>query len=259
MTSKWNAYCTTCALKLHSTGRRERNPLCESCTYLNRADRTRCEICDSNRPNKGFSLPSTDPTSILVDWTCEACTFYNPLRTDTLIYQLLTSTSNGKLLEAKRFLHQHPSLLNQCYSSTPRYTPFMIACKNGHMECVLYFLELGVDVCQQNAEGYTGLLLAGFHGHTQIVSLLIRETEGDQVYIQTKDGFSIGHMPKVYDAVNRGFSRLREKMAKIKRIMFDLMGDVSNNVLNVILEYCILAHLNASGVGEDRRFLDEDF
>jgi len=40
--------------------------------------------------------------------------------------------------------------------------------------------------------------------------------------------------------------------------MFDLMGkDTPNSILNVIIEYCILAALNATGVGEDRQFLDD--
>jgi len=47
-------------------------------------------------------------------------------------------------------------------------------------------------------------------------------------------------------------------MAKIKKLMFDLMKETPNSVLNIILEYSILAHLNANNVGEDRRFLDED-
>jgi len=34
---------------------------------------------------------------------------------------------------------------------------------------------------------------------------------------------------------------------------------MNNSLLNLILEYSILAYLNANRVGEDRRFLDEDF
>jgi len=49
-----------------------------------------------------------------------------------------------------------------------------------------------------------------------------------------------------------------KKMTKIKKLMFDLMGIVSNNVLNLVLEYYVLAQLNAKNVGEDRRFLDDD-
>jgi len=227
--------------------------------FLNRADRTRCEICETNRPGIAPLLPSSvDPSSILKDWTCEVCTFYNPLRTDDLIYQLLSSIAAANTLEVKTFLTQYPFLLNQHYSAEPLYTPFMIACKIGHMGIVLYLVELGANICQQNSDGYTGLLLAAYHGHNEIVTFLIRETHSDQLYKKTKDGFSIGHMPKVYNAVNRGFCGLREKVAKIKKLMFDIMGYVSNSVLNLVIEYCMLSHLNANGVGEDRSYLDEN-
>jgi len=50
-----------------------------------------------------------------------------------------------------------------------------------------------------------------------------------------------------------------KKWRKLKKIIYDQKPEMNNSVLNLILEYSILAYLNANSVGEDRRFLDEDF
>jgi ankyrin repeat protein len=63
----------------------------------------------------------------------------------------------------------------------------IIASENGHKDIVVFLLEKGIDVDQQDEYGYTALMWASLKGHKEIVQLLLHE-ENIQINQQDKDG-----------------------------------------------------------------------
>jgi len=62
-----------------------------------------------------------------------------------------------------------------------KFTPFIIACANGHVECVEELLSTsGVDVNEgELTKGYTGLFIAVLYGRIDVVRLLVTVRELD--------------------------------------------------------------------------------
>jgi len=65
----------------------------------------------------------------------------------------------------------------------------IIASENGHKEIVAFLLEKGVDIDQQNGNGYTALMLASQKGHKEIVQMLLHN-ENVQINQANKYGYT---------------------------------------------------------------------
>jgi ankyrin repeat protein len=52
-------------------------------------------------------------------------------------------------------------------------TALMVACQDGHLDCVRTLLEAGAPVAQADEQGFTGLMLACGKGHVECVRTLL--------------------------------------------------------------------------------------
>ena len=80
-----------------------------------------------------------------------------------------------------------PKWRNETYSDD-KYTPFLIAVRNGHMNCVRFFCEecLHFDLEQASSKGRDGFLEACLHGRLDVIKYLCKNYKHD-IKIRKKD------------------------------------------------------------------------
>mmetsp|Transcript_4626 Transcript_4626/g.6823 ORF Transcript_4626/g.6823 Transcript_4626/m.6823 type:complete len:198 (-) Transcript_4626:33-626(-) len=67
------------------------------------------------------------------------------------------------------------------------FTPFIEACKNGHIKIAEALLGIGAELNEASGYGFTGLHEAAYMGHQDIIELILMTKDVDMPLAQTKE------------------------------------------------------------------------
>jgi hypothetical protein len=101
----------------------------------------------------------------------------------------------------------------------------VIASANGHKEIVAFLLEKGIDVNQQDKDGFTALMEASWKGHKEIVQMLMQDKR-IEINKQDKNGWTALIM-----ASENGHKEIVQMLLEDERIEINQQNEVGKTAL----------------------------
>ena len=132
-------------------------------------------------------------------------------------------------------------ILNQEDNKNPKYwfeTPFLIACRKGHMNIALMILkksdELKIEVNTKNNYGFTAFHIACWNGHLEIAEMIMKYSSQLKIDLNSKDE---NDETAFHGACRNGKSEIAEIIMKnSSKLKIDLNGSCGKTAFHFACE-----------------------
>ena len=138
------------------------------------------------------------------------------------------AASDGNIQHVKSLI-EHAEDINALsgFRNSTKYTPLMLAAKNGHMEVVQYLHQHGANITIKDSQQFNALYYAADNGHLDVVKYLIENGAKSDINTVTNRNYE-GRMTRGYSSGTPLFIAARKGYFNIVTYLHQHGGDVNN-------------------------------